>query len=361
MCWIVFILGCVSVCTAQVERKENVHNVAELNETPRSASDPLNILLMAVPASGHVNPLLALGEELTRRGHNVTLCLPNNEKFSEKMTEKAAQSGVKFIATGKSVMSTVQGSGMNSPGFIVNFPLALASESKTLITFLDAYINEENKVDIIIGEEFVVAALVCATQKFQLPAVVMSSTLLLMPYTYPSWPWPGPILGATSDDLTFSQRLLNTFGNMMTSLLFNYFLVPLNLNGLGEFCPNIQRSYTAVAPGTHIPQIVPSAIGLEYPRTISPLVHYVGPVLTKSSGDLPRSLHSWLNTKEQKSVIYISMGSHLPVTDELVMAITNGIATTNYSAVWSLRGNTDILNKAQIKPEKLFVPTGHLS
>ena len=80
-------------------------------------------------------------------------------QISEKMTEKAAQSGVKFIATGKSVMSTVQGSGMNSPGFIVNFPLALASESKTLITFLDAYINEENKVDIIIGEEFVVAAL----------------------------------------------------------------------------------------------------------------------------------------------------------------------------------------------------------
>ena len=39
-----------------------------------STIKPLNILFVSSPLPGHANALLALGEELVRRGHNVTFC-----------------------------------------------------------------------------------------------------------------------------------------------------------------------------------------------------------------------------------------------------------------------------------------------
>ena len=33
-----------------------------------------SVLMLSLPFAGHFSPLVALGEELVRRGHNVTLC-----------------------------------------------------------------------------------------------------------------------------------------------------------------------------------------------------------------------------------------------------------------------------------------------
>ena len=105
-----------------------------------------------------------------------------------------------------------------------------------------------------------------------------------------------------------------------------------------------------------MPQIVPSVIGIEYPRTISPLTHYVGPVLTKTPDPLPTDLQVWLSEQHTRSVIYISMGSHMPLSEESGAAIINGIAKTGYSAVWALR-NSSLLETLTIRLDrsKLFV------
>ena len=105
----------------------------------------------------------------------------------------------------------------------------------------------------------------------------------------------------------------------------------------------VSYTYSTVAPGTYLPQIIPSAIGLEYPRTISPLTNYVGPVLTKSPDPLPTDLQMWLNGKQDHTVIYVSMGSHMHITEEIEIAIIGGIAETNYSAVWALRKKTPLI------------------
>ena len=42
-------------------------------------------------------------------------------------------------------------------------------------------------------------------------------------------------------------------------------------------------------------------------------------------------------TKKNKSVIYISLGSQLFLSKEMVQEIINGINDTNYSVVWSMR------------------------
>ena len=43
---------------------------------------------------GHVNPILAIGEELVLRGHEVTLCIGVDEENNAKFEEKAMEYGV---------------------------------------------------------------------------------------------------------------------------------------------------------------------------------------------------------------------------------------------------------------------------
>ena len=127
---------------------------------------------------------------------------------------------------------------------------------------------------------------------------------------------------------------------MITAFLMNYVMVPLQLSKVGRFCQDLTHHYVSIAPGMYHPQLIPSALGLEYPRTILPLFHYVGPVLTKSPDPLPTDLQIWLSKKYNCSVIYISMGSHMSISREMGEAIISSISKTSYSVVWALRSST---------------------
>lgn len=318
----------------------------------------LTVLLVSVPSTGHLNPVLALGEELVRRGHNVTLCLTNDPKFTESIKAKVARIGVKLISVGQSRLKTAMGEntgkGAISSGAL-KFPSVLGSEAEIMLKFMESFI-EQNGVDVVISDHFLIPAIVCASTRYQIPMIIMSSTLQLMPHMYPSWPWPGMISGAVSDNLTFKQRLFVPFERTLMTLFVNYIMIPAHLNIFTNFCPNLTLRYSSTASGTHLPQIIPSVIGVEYPRTISPLTHYVGPVLTKSPDPLPTDLQAWLSEKNDHSVIYISMGSHMPMSEKLGAAIVNGIAETQYSAVWALKNSTLLeTNGIKLDRSKFFV------
>ena len=96
--------------------------------------------------------------------------------------------------------------------------------------------------------------------------------------------------------------------------------------------------------GWEIPFIITTVLGLEYPRTISPLTTYVGPILSRKliNQSLLSDLFNWLLNKKNKSVIYISLGSQLFLSKEMVQEIIDGINDTNYSVAWSMRN----LNKS---------------
>lgn len=169
------------------------------------------------------------------------------------------------------------------------------------------------------------------------------------------WPWPGQLSGSVSDNLTFLQRLLIPLERLVGSILLNYLLLPPQLDKIKHFCNNISHSYFTSAPSTHLPQIIPSSIGLEYPRTISSLTHYVGPVLTKCPDALPADLQSWLNKKEDNSVIYISMGSHMPVSKQMGAAVIIAIAKTSYSAVWTVINSGALVEGQEIDQNQFFI------
>ena len=318
----------------------------------------LSVLLLSVPSSGHLSPVLALGEELARRGYNVTLCLSNDSNFSEKIRNRIIQVGVRFLATGQSNLKTAMrenvGTGAVPFEVLRKLPSVLGNEAEIILSFLDTFVKQ-NKVDVIVGEEFLSVALACASFRYQIPTIFMSSTLQVMPYTYPPWPWPGQASGSVSDNLMFLQRLWIPLERLVVSVLLNYAFLPPQLDKIKHFCNNRSHSYFSSAPSTHLPQIIPSSIGLEYPRTISSLTHYVGPVLTKSPDPLPANLEVWLKEKENNSVIFISMGSHMHLSERMGATIINSIAKTNYSAVWTLINSDTLLEGQEIDQNRFFI------
>ena len=361
---LITVLTLCCVCVFAETQQDRDHDEMNSHHTRSSGGyhsthrDRLTVLLISVPSAGHVSPLLALGEELVRRGHNVTLCITNDPKFTESIKAKVAKVGVKLIATGQSRFKTVlgenAGKGAISSG-LREFPTVAGNEVEIMLNFMETFIGQ-NGVDVVISEEFLTAALLCVSQRYKIPSVIMSSTLQIMSYTYPSWPWPGVLSGAVSDNLTFQQRLFVPFERLVIAVLLKYVMIPSMQNIFGKFCPSLTHRYVSIAPGIHLPQIIPSVIGIEYPRTISPLTHYVGPVLTKSPDPLPTDLQMWLSEKPDRSVIYISMGSHMPMSEELATDIVSVIAKTGYSAVWALRNSTLLETlTAQLGRSKLFI------
>ena len=72
------------------------------NHTGEDSVKKLNVLLAAPPFAGHANPLLALGEELVRHGHNVTFCSQDNWVNLEK---KSLERGIKYLSAGNYYLS----------------------------------------------------------------------------------------------------------------------------------------------------------------------------------------------------------------------------------------------------------------
>lgn len=67
----------------------------------------------------------------------------------------------------------------------------------------------------------------------------------------------------------------------------------------------------AQGPGVTVPNIVPTVIGFEYPRTISPLTTYAGPILSAVTDPIPGDILEWLDGHHVGSVSVHQLGGQL--------------------------------------------------
>ena len=329
----------------------------------------LSILLASLSFTGHVIPALALGEELVRRGHQVTLCTTELEG-KDLAKSKTEEVGIKLISAGKCSLSYSEYLEIKDKGDLRNFTGVFSLMKKALPFFPD----ESNRIgkaidglnvskfDMIISTEFLSHMTACLSKKWRVPGMILGTRLQFEPHHIPPWVLP-PLkstlkLGTpqTSDNLTFLQR----FSTVLLSLVVQGYWSILGCAILRkmEFANSEMCSihYAALYPGVYAPQIVPTVIGFEYPRTISPLTHYVGPILSKKRQPIPLEMLTWLNSKHKDSVLFISTGSTAKLYSEHALAIVSAIKATGMSALWSLReSNQYILKGLDFDTEQLRI------
>lgn len=319
---------------------------------------PLNILMVAAWFPGHLFPLIGLGETLLKRGHNVTLCT-TVMKGSKILPNLAERVGVSFVSAGDDSLSQQEYENMIREFAVNRIDLPLFYRYMWAINPTNVQVKNQveilgvNQYDVIISD---VNALPLAVyySKLGIKSVVFSSYFPPIPALVPHWPSPMSPLDQT-DDLSFFERLLNA---ILQPILVNQF------RGSFEGVCKIDKNFSYVLgnenlltyPGVRLPLIVTSVLGFDFPKTVNPLTHYVGPVLMSSSPDLDDNLKKWLGMHKNKSVIYISMGTTGYVSNDMARSLVQGVMATEYDAVWALRGsNRDILDGIEMDSERLYL------
>ncbi len=311
------------------------HQCASYGE---SENDALSILLVPFPAPSHMMGMATFGEELIRRGHNVTFCVAQiRREYVNIGKEIARKTGMNFLTTlpsneprPSSDLYKFQLMKMVKIHNIVDFTSRLSRISQQLVKTLDNL--SKGHWNIVIGEDLLWPLVGTIARKWSVPVVHFSNSLDFQHRDLPFWSYPIFGTGYT-DDLTVLQRLYLTLLSPIEKVVVNVFETTLlRSGGLNDIRPYI-------LPGTMTPFIVTTSFGFEYPRPLLPLFHYVGPMIEKENIDKPLEgpLQSWLDSRRNSSVVLISMGTTAHLSDSEGIAIANGILATPFSALWSLR------------------------
>ena len=84
--------------------------------------------------------------------------------------------------------------------------------------------------------------------------------------------------------------MIATVDTVFSTMIFEYIFMSHFKKALQGTCPSISLDEFSTAPGVSVPHIVPTVIGFEFPRTLSPLTEYVGPLLRKNISPLTQDL-----------------------------------------------------------------------
>ncbi len=312
---------------------------------------PLSILVVSTTDPGHLISMAALGGALARRGHNVSLCTTERERFDRG--EFVAKAGMHYISAGRDLYySEEEVLKFHSPtlhtGIVSTARELVRQFSQFAELFHKRLSGLGNWWDVVIVDVLLYPVVACHVEHHQWNARVITAAPNGCELSVPQWSFPSPMSDYT-DDLDFFQRLHTEITRSTIYPVTMYALVTLQ-------CMDSSPSYYLRYAGTLHPLIVFNAIGLEYSRTSLPMVHYVGPVVPQSSKELPAELEEWLTGKGERSVVYISMGSSVILSKDVGNAIVDGILGTGFNVIWSLReSNRDFLEGRQLEPDRFLV------
>lgn len=334
----------------------------------RAFCSHLDVLIVSTPFAGHAFRVLAIGEELVRKGHNVTLIsLDNWVNLRERAIERgmnymsAGAHGVEEIEWRDFVLKRIELSAQTLPALLADFKLL--AESKKLLSF-DAIVEylialDLKRWDVILTERELLQSIPCIAKSRGIPVITAVSY-----YSYntefPPWPFPSHHSGH-SENMTSIQRFLSfvvTVGHRFLNAVSLKRII--SGSSLTEVLCHENFKYP-IESGLEVPLLVSTVLGLEYPRILLPMTHYVGPLISPYllSTSLQSNSHlwDWLETKERRSIVYISMGSLVSIRTDLAQAFIDGVKDTNYSVVWSLSElNENVIPKeVKLDPKRYFI------
>ena len=359
LCLILFITQSLAIFASGAV-SERSHE-SDLNNTIQDDGcnpQPLSILLLNGLFAGHLFPLVGLGEELVKRGHNVTLCSTVMEG-SKLLPDLPESVGIKFLSAGYdnitqdtfNEITKGQKDVRNSLAATSFVSIAQISTVKVLDTLDSADLEQ---FDIIICD-FSVIHIGVYYSVIGRPVIAFSSLLPPYPAIESPWPIPFTLSGGQSENLNFLDRLQNAILSPM--------LIPLWNLLIASICKTDKRLVETVGgvnfmryPGIYIPHLITTVIGFDIPTLRTPLRHYVGPVLKNKHEELSNHLKEWLNGKDERMVVYISMGTTGSVAKNTAQAIVDGVMATNYNAIWALRDdNRNVLEGIEIDRDRIQI------
>ena len=178
-CFFVLLLWFLDTSTCQVDKHPSNIRVDYFDPAPSPSSRPLNILLLSTPSWGHINPLLAVAEELAIRGHTVTLCV-GIDKSSAKFGQKIIAYGLKYCSFFSDMSTKIKEKLLDQNDIpfdrllISHLGSILAEYSAGLLHHASQLLSNQS-FDLVAGTEFTMPALKCINLLWSVPSVVVGA------------------------------------------------------------------------------------------------------------------------------------------------------------------------------------------
>ena len=306
----------------------------------------LSVVISVPPMSGHVLNMLTLGNALRDEGHNVTFLLPEYTDYS-KGRVLCKEAGFPYIPMPVNISYYEVLESANREGSTLQHMVAVVEEVIFKLHSSMEYFIENNGADFrqwdiaLVSDWFAnwfAGNYACDEAMKHLRVIGFAASPI--PFTLPlspSWPFPlANIYPDMTEDLSFVDRFKLAGMNIITKPFESY--ISSRTVSKNQEC--WEEKYSRYLPLGHaIPLIFTTVTGFEYPKSNLPLVNYVGPFISKKPDPLPSDIQSWLDSKKEKSVVYISMGTIVHTSQKMMQTVYHGIPS-NYSVLWSTASKT---------------------
>ena len=323
----------------------NYDIVDSSNERDGETRNGLSVLLITGEEAGHSIPMLSLGEALVDRGHRVTLLVLQANMTRSNVTminvrEWCEDRRIEFRSAGViDVDIPMDPEGILAAiSAVMTFIPIVGKMHQTVVDKVKHDSELLESMDVVVIDFLMVPVLEWLNTNTNL--TVFSLTLMIPYYTNTQPSWYFPTFPTNSDgpvNPTFFDRT-----KRVVLLWIFHFLVQFIDNPIKHLLLP-----TDVPSGVRNPTIVATSFGFDYPRPLYPLVHYVGPMVSRTNKPLSNELEEWLGDHSTpRSVVYLSMGSMLTPKGDAARNIVHGIMESGYDLLWSLRDKKhDILQK----------------
>jgi UDP:flavonoid glycosyltransferase YjiC (YdhE family) len=297
---------------------------------------PRYALFVAIPAIGHLMPLLRQARELTRRGWRTAIA--STEEVRAHV--EARHPEMPFVGLGTypgAVEASAQAESLASaePDAIKGTMAVMRWVNTLWPVMYDGLraATEDDRPDVMVVD-LVTAAGMDAAEEAGIPYVVNNADLLQVISVGVLPPAPGvPLL--------FSGRSIHSGGRLRRVLdpLACRLAVAVVEATLGRQLNALRRT-RGLAPvaitkrPAGVPIMTDSAFGLEYPRPLPPQIEMVGPML-EDPRPLPDDLRSWL--EGGPPVVYVNLGTVVRPRPDVLARIAAGLAGGGFRALWVVR------------------------
>ena len=344
-------------CAVHFSAADSNHPQNKNHEDNVALKKGLSVLLATGFFPGHLYPITALGEELAKRGHNVSLCATVMEG-SDLLPALPHSYGINFISAGPDNLTQADYDRVIKGGGFENASLSDVWKFLEISQWPSGKIRA--KIDKIGIENFDIIV----SDGSVSPVGIYYSKLgkrvaILSPlFVY---------LDATSDRPTTASSACNSDGYCFLSRLADLIQGPLVrffqrivFSGIKKidviFGEVLNDTDIVSVIGIRVPLIMASTFGFEYAKTRYPLTEYVGPLMMSSFTPLEDQLVEWLDNKPNRSVIYVGMGATGFITTPIARVIIDGILATDFSAVWALpMSDQAVLEGIDIDRDRFFI------
>lgn len=295
-----------------------------------------HVMVISVPLMGHTNQLIAISEELVRRGYRVSIVIHPTAKTW------ISDPNIQFIPwTAQSLDSEDEYSPEKDTFWhkISQEPHPWRSNQMMLERITTFYrlmyeslkrLLQEHHPDCLIIDRAVVPAIDLAIQQ-QLPFMIQTRFLGQFVKPSPDQPQFGT---GYSAQMNLWQKLLN----FLSPRLEAFYLLPTLLK-LNQIRQNCTHQKDLPDPWKNQTIIVGTSFEIEPQRPLPANVHLVGPIFSSKQKPVGDSLHDWLESDGKTGVIYMAFGTLATLNAWQAKALIEGLAETGLKVLWSLPEN----------------------